>query len=80
MDQLNMCEENLKLQLFANHMDSVVEHCEDKKDILLLASLLMTYVQKLYAIGMNNEDLGNSLIFDYIVRKMGQPRTPKVTH
>lgn len=75
MEQLRRCnmteeEKQIKFDLFANMIDSTIQHCSTREDLLLLASLLMTTTHKLYSIGLVSEDKAAGLMFDYVISKM----------
>lgn len=75
MEQLRRCnmteeEKQIKFDLFANMIDSTIQHCSTREDLLLLASLLMTTTHKLYSIGLVSEDKAAGLMFDYVIGKM----------
>jgi hypothetical protein len=55
-----------RFDFFCDGLDVLLVQCQDESEVMMLATIMMEYARKGLCLAAGSEELGNSLMFDYI--------------
>ena len=66
-------EVKARMAEFDHVFELAFQMCENKNDMLMLASLMLTHAHKLFSVAYMDEESANKMIMSYVIDKSENP-------
>ena len=55
-----------RFDFFCDGLDMLLMQCQDESEVMMFSTIMMEYARKGLCLAAGSDELGNSLMFDYI--------------